>query len=799
MSAADGLPPRPYVPPAAAGAVLALLTAVTLIERAWIAHAEGAPAPVGAAVAPAVAAGCALAAMTAWGAVRRAGGSRCAGEGGRVQGNGPSPRRRAPRRLWGPWMRWALAGILLGSLSSAWWMVRMDGAAAAFERVAAAERLFVIEGDPVATARGISTTALMIDGSGRGAARVRLTLPEVAEAGRVLRVTARVRPLIEGAWARSRYLHGEVASVEAVRVREVARGARDPIGGLRSRILAAMDPAASPARALVAGVVCGRTSELNRTPARDAFATAGLTHLVAVSGSHLALIAAIVAGALRRGFGSPRARSAVLIALMGAYVVFTGCAPSAVRSLVMVAAALAANGFRRRAHTLSSLALAVMALVALDPACVYDLGFQLSSASVLGLAGLAPYVGFHLERAGVPPTLARPLACTLTAQVMTVPITAPAFGSVSLVAPLANLVVGPVMSALLVVSLPIAPVAALFPGDGLMALPEGLANLSIWCATILSGLPAAAFAVDVDAAWAALVYAAAAAVFALWREVPRRGLLAGSAALAVAVALWAAAWRFAAPPALTVLDVGQADAILIRDGPAAVLVDAGVDGGTARALARQHVLHLDAILITHWDRDHWGGIAEVLDTVACDRVIVARGAAAQAPSEVRAAWAGRIEEVAHGDEIRVGGFTCRVVWPREEVAGGENGESLCLDVSFERGGASLRALLTGDTELSEERAYAGEVGDVDALKVGHHGSRASVDAGLLEVLRPEVAVASAGERNTYGHPSRECVAALERAGAAFLSTKDAGDVSIEPDHDGVRVRAPRAPAAAEVG
>lgn len=789
MSPAAEFPPRPHVPPAAAGAASALLTAMLLLERAWIAHGRGAAAPMGPAVALACAAGGALALMVAPGMMLRRmrrgmmGASGCGRAGGRLR----------------TWMGWSLAGILLGALSSAGWMGRMGDAAAALERIPAAERLIVIEGDPVATERGAAATAVVRDEAGRERARVRLTTPEPYEAGTVLRATVRARPLREGAWARSRYLHGEVASMEALRVRDAVDARPGPAAALRSRILSALRPAESPARALVAGVVCGRTYELNRTPAREAFSKAGVTHLVAVSGGHLALISAVLAGALRRGLASPLSRSAVLVALMGAYVIFTGCAPSAVRSWAMVAAALAANGSGRRAHTLSGLALAVMGLIALDPACVFDLGFKLSSSSVLGIASLAPYVGHHLERIWLPRSAARPLACAVVAQVMTVPITAPAFGSVSLVAPLANLIVGPMMGALLAIGLPIAPLAALAPQAGLMALPEGAANLCIWCATVLADLPCAAIATDLDAGAAALIYAAASAVFLAWREVGRRRLLQGIAAVMLGVVLWAGFWRLAAPAGLTVLDVGQADAILIRDGPAAVLVDAGVDGAAARALARQHVLHLDAILITHWDRDHWGGLGEVLDTVACDRIIVARGASSRPPAEIGDAWPGMIEEVAHGDEIRVGGFTCRVVWPRREVAGGENGESLCLDVSFERGGERLRALLTGDTELAEARVYADAVGDVDALKVGHHGSRASVDAGLLDILRPEVAVASAGEGNPYGHPSRECVSALEGSGAAFLCTKDAGDVSIEPAREGVRVRAARGPMAGEVG
>ena len=110
-----------------------------------------------------------------------------------------------------------------------------------------------------------------------------------------------------------------------------------------------------------------------------------------------------------------------------------------------------------------------------------------------------------------------------------------------------------------------------------------------------------------------------------------------------------------------------------------------------------------------------------------------------------------------------------------------------LDVSYEVQGRSLDMLLTGDSEATEASRYAAEVGPVDVLKVGHHGSAESVDAEMLGILAPELAVASAGEGNRYGHPSEECIDALEAAGVPFLCTIDAGDVSISPEEGGFTV------------
>jgi len=147
------------------------------------------------------------------------------------------------------------------------------------------------------------------------------------------------------------------------------------------------------------------------------------------------------------------------------------------------------------------------------------------------------------------------------------------------------------------------------------------------------------------------------------------------------------------------------------------------------------------------------------------------------------------EELGYGDSLAAGGFTLQVVSPTAPSDGTENEDSLELRVAYRDGDCQLTALLTGDGEAEVTRAVVdrGDVGDIDVLKVGHHGSAASTDAALAQALSPEVSVASAGEGNSYGHPSRECVDVLEDVGSLFLCTKDVGDVQLLPERGGVRV------------
>ena len=243
--------------------------------------------------------------------------------------------------------------------------------------------------------------------------------------------------------------------------------------------------------------------------------------------------------------------------------------------------------------------------------------------------------------------------------------------------------------------------------------------------------------------------------------------------------------------------MGQGDAILVADGSAAVLVDTGPDGAVSQALARQGIVHLDAIVLTHLHDDHVGGVDDLVGRLGCERVLVARGVAGEVSGDlargVRQLTGRDAEEISYGDTVRAGSFSLRMVSPTKQVDGSENADSVILALSYEQGGRTLTALLTGDAERDETGACLarGDVGDIDFLKVGHHGSEISVTTEEAEILDPEVSVASAGEGNRYGHPNEKCVSALEGAGSVFLCTKDVGCVTVRPGEKGPLVSSER--------
>ncbi len=122
-------------------------------------------------------------------------------------------------------------------------------------------------------------------------------------------------------------------------------------------------------------------------------------------------------------------------------------------------------------------------------------------------------------------------------------------------------------------------------------------------------------------------------------------------------------WDRCAPPSVTVLDVGQADAILVRQGGAVALVDCGLDERVVSALVRNNVHHIDAVFVTHWDEDHWGGLPDVLDRFSVGTIAVAADALEGAPAEVLNRPGVTYRQVALGDTVDIGAFRARVMWP----------------------------------------------------------------------------------------------------------------------------------------
>jgi competence protein ComEC len=262
------------------------------------------------------------------------------------------------------------------------------------------------------------------------------------------------------------------------------------------------------------------------------------------------------------------------------------------------------------------------------------------------------------------------------------------------------------------------------------------------------------------------------------RRLVAAGAIAGIAA-AVALGSTSSGGAAAAGPGLrvSVLDVGQGDSILLEpaDGEP-VLIDAGpAVAEVASRLAGRGIQALAALVVTHPDSDHAGGAAAVLGSLDVAHLLFAR--ADRVTVGAARASATDPDRVAAGSGLRSGSLRLRVLWPPRHAAGGgagvgvPNSASLVLLARWHR----FRILLTGDAEAELAPVHPG---DVDVLKLAHHGSEDAGLAALLAEAEPELAVISVGEDNPYGHPAEATLATLDAAGVPVLRTDADGEVTI---------------------
>lgn len=692
---------------------------------------------------------------------------------------------------WKRWLYAAALGLVAGAVVSAAWAIGALHASRALDNRAASSLEFVVHGDPSINDGVYSYTCDAYAGEKR-LGQVRLSCDRELGAGSLVRAIGRISRFENDTYGRSRVLRGELRKVKVVRLVSIDEGPPGPLSWLRNELLAVIAPASDPARSLIAGVVCGRSAELRAQPAGDWFSVTGTAHLIAVSGSHLAIVGFVVESALQKTRLSRGLQRGLLVLALAAYAVFTGASPSAVRACCMVAATLVANGAGRRRHGLSALFLTMAIFVLLRPTVLFEMGFQLSCASVFAILCFCPYATYALGELGVPSGVASILSVTLCSQLATLPITIPAFGTFSLIAPLANAVIGPVVSVLLAVSIVLVPFSLVEPlRIWALVVPMVAARCALFFEQLFAAVPGVSVSVPPDSMWIYLVPCLLAVLLVWWPRPRARPMAVGLSCLVLLAAIPYVYWDRFAPPSVTVLDVGQADAILIRQGDALALVDCGLDERVVAALVRNNVHHIDAVFVTHWDEDHWGGLPAVLEQFSVGTIAVAADALEDAPAEVLNRPGVEYRQVRRGDTVDIGSFCARVMWPFESVDGEGNEDSLVLLLSYVQEGKSLRMLLTGDAELDQEREFVQEVGDIDVLKLGHHGSKVSVDGELLDVLRPELSLASAGKGNRYGHPSDACIDAVQEAGGAFACTIEHGDITISPTAKGFAMRCQR--------
>ena len=569
-----------------------------------------------------------------------------------------------------------------------------------------------------------------------------------------------------------------------------AAGPRHALQRLRQRLSRAFGDAlvGSSYLGLLQALALGERGDIGTSQWATLRAT-GTSHLVAISGLHLGLVAGLLFGVVRRGWAwiglarwvpAPRAAAWLTLPAVLLYAGLAGFTVPTQRALVMVAVVLAALLLRRALAPGRALALALVGVLLVDPLAPGAPGFWLSFTAVALILYTVAW-----RPAGGRRTL-RVAWLQVVLGVGLAPLLVVAFQQVPLVAPLANLVAVPLVGTLLV-PLVLAATLLLLPwpaaGAALLQLAERLLAVAWPWLEASASLPYALH--GFAAPPLGLVLLAGAGVLLLFapRGIPLR--LPG-VVLLLPLFTFRPESRAHGSAWLTLLDVGQGLAAVVRTRHRVLVFDTGpaysarFDAGGAvvvPVLRRLGLDRIDALVVSHGDGDHAGGLASLRAELAVTTFYAGSGVPGAEDAEACRAGTG----------WQWDGVEFAFLHPSAGDLAGNDG-SCVLRVAA--GGAVL--LLTGDIEREAEArllARAPEALDVDVLQVPHHGSRTSSTPPFVAATTPGIALVASGWRNRFGLPDAGVVARYVAAGSTLVDTATAG---------AIEVRLPAAPDAIEV-
>ncbi|MBI5562160.1 MAG: DNA internalization-related competence protein ComEC/Rec2 [Deltaproteobacteria bacterium] len=595
-----------------------------------------------------------------------------------------------------------------------------------------------------------------------------------------------------------------------VKTRDGEEGARRGLDSIRRRIREFIDGNAVNGAGLKA-LIIAETGGMD-TETREAFAKTSTSHILAISGLHVGIVAMasvwLCLLILKRSeflmlaLNVKKAAMLASLAPVFAYGLISGPPVPAARAVIMVAVFTVSFVLDRGKDLWNTLCLAALVILALNPPSLWDISFQLSFAAVASLIAIVPalegllgerdkdndegWLRRVLRRRVLPP-----LMVTVAASAGTAPLIALYFHRVSLAGGAANLIAVPLASLI---------VPLLFAASGVAFLWEPLARLLLSGADALFGA-----LVRVVDAFAAIPYSSS------WVTTPtvleiilfyglvlcvvnvKRMRLCAYAAPLIIIALMAdwGYWNYYARRTgelkVTFISIGQGDCALVEfpEG-STMLIDGGgfynteFDTGeriAAPVLWWRKIGRLDYAALSHPQRDHIAGLRFITEAFRpkefwwsgrgglgrLGAALMDAGTLIKTPKDL-------------GGALRIGGATVEALHPFKDGFD-VNNSSLVLRLTY----GSRGVLFTGDIGKEAEEELMKRDVHADALKVAHHGSRWSSGAGFLSAVNPSVAVISAGRGNTFGFPHEETLARLRDAGASVYRTDRDGAVTVTTD------------------
>lgn len=507
--------------------------------------------------------------------------------------------------------------------------------------------------------------------------------------------------------------------------------------------------------------------------AQDALSVSGLSHAIAVSGMHVSILLAMVSFCLG---GNPRLTALIGYPIVVAFVLMTGASPSACRAAVMLGMLLAAPLLRRESDPLTTLGAAAFVLLLQNPWSIASVSFQLSFAAMLGLILICNpmrqrLIAKHPGMSRVSRYLIAGMTASVSTTLMTLPLTVYYFGVVSLIAIPMNLLVLWAVTWIFVLG----ALSCLLGGAGLLLVfpVRVLSRYVLFVSDCAAKFPFAA-AYPQNLPLMLLVFCIYAFLcFLLLGKIKSKlwmlSCLAGGFLLCI---LWGKWNLHHGDVTFRVLNVGQGQSTIFQSGDFTAMIDCGSLDLDAAKLAAHTLFsggksHVDALILTHYDEDHAGGVLDLMELVQVGVLILPD---VPDKSGTRQAIANAADcEIVYVSELTELAFeTGKITVYPPVIRKNDDNSGICVLASA----SEYDILITGDLDQYMEMRLLAcwELPQAELLVAGHHGSKSSTSQILLDTICPQTVAVSVGENNYYGHPAPETLRRIESAGAEIYRT-----------------------------
>lgn len=522
----------------------------------------------------------------------------------------------------------------------------------------------------------------------------------------------------------------------------------------------------------------------------------GMLHILCVSGLHISILGMGLFKVLNK-MRIPDILNAVFcILMMVLYGIMIGMGTSVFRAILMFSMNIIARLLHRTYDLLTAACVGAFLILLEQPLYMYHSGFLLSFLSVVSLGAFRPFFPKKVCKIKFINDRADSFFSTLSVWIFTLPVYGRYYYEVSLSGLLLNVLILPFVSIVLVLVIVVC-------GLGSMFLPMGqcvarLCELFLWAFEGLFKIFDSIGSTTLILGYVGLFkcflfYGGIILLLCMAEKVKRRYLYLGIVALCTIIV-----FKLPKPLTITCLSVGQGDSAVIEYKDLVCVIDAG--SSTESKVANYTVLpflkyrgirEIDYLFLSHADSDHINAVGEILKQsrsgIRVRKIVVSDGGYLEEYGKIPALakeYKIPIYEMNQNDCITSGEVSLQCLAPSRQFVRqtGESNNASSMVLLLKMDGFQM--LFAGDVEEEGEEMLnkvlkAGQVTDIDVLKVAHHGSKNSTSEVFLQITKPRVGIISCGENNRYGHPHNETLLRLKNAGCKIFVTKDCGAVSFQ--------------------